>query len=145
MEFIKAHKGLFITFFIFILLAVLSFWILENFIIFHGSVYGNRLDDIKKSEISKKTLKQIEDDFKGKENIKASNAYITGRIVNIINDVEGEASIENLQSYTEIIFNDIKEKQRKLYDIQIIYRNKTFPIIGYLGKGLTEFRWSYQG
>ena len=149
MEFIKAHKGFIIILAIFILLGIISFLILEKFIIFHGSVYGNRLKNIKKNEVSKKVLKQIEDEFAEKNNIKSSKVYITGRIINIINNVEGESSLENLQSYTEIVFNDIKEKQRKLYDIQIIYKNDKdedkFPIIGYLGKGLTEFCWSYRG
>lgn len=149
MRFIKNHIGLFIFLFIFIVLAVASFLLLEKFIIFHGDSYGNRLQDLEGSHISNDELKKLENDFEEKESIKKAKAYVTGRIINIMNDVEGDPSLETLQSYQEIVFADVPEELRKLYDIQMIYKKENaenlFPIFGYLGKGLTEFRWSYQG
>lgn len=147
MEFIKKHK-LFITLFVlFIILAFAMFIILQKFIIFHGDTYGNRLDDIDKVSLDQK-IKTIENAFSEKVEIEKSDVYVTGRILNIINTVNAETSLEKLQEYGNIIFENVTEEERNLYDIQIIYKKEAaenlYPVFGYLGKGLGEIKWSYQ-
>lgn len=147
MKFIKAHKLFFICLFIFIVLAIIAFAILQKYIIFNGDVYGNRLDGIKEVKLDDK-ISDIEKGFMEKEDIAKSHAYVTGRILNIVNEMKSDSTIDTLKGYKDIVLQKLSEEEKKFYDIQIIYNKEgaenLYPVFGYFAKGSTDFKWSYR-
>lgn len=146
-EFLKNHKLLIVVLVIIIifLVALIS---LYNFFApdYKKSLYGNRLEDIQKHEISKKTIEKIEKNVKELEYIKSFDYNLKGRIMNFIIEVKDETSLKDSKKVWNLIIDELEEKQTKYYDIQVFLIEKeeseVYPVIGYKHKTSDGIVWT---
>lgn len=147
---IKKHKKLaiFISAFIIVLLLV----ILLKVILFSNSslsVYGDRLEDKDKYEVSKSSITEIKKELKNQTAVSEVSYNNEGRILSFIVSLDTEIKNEDAQKYANIITENLKDKIKGYYDIQVIFNTEketdTYPIAGYKGKSSDDFVWSGNG
>ncbi len=109
------------------------------------ALYGNRLDDVKEYPVKTSTLKKIESEIKKTDKVETVTSRVQGRIVVVDIIIKKETSRDDAKLLADIVANDLSEKQKELYDVQIFIDkddDATFPIIGYRHKKKDAFSWT---
>ena len=146
-DFLKKYKGL-IIFFVIVVIFIVGLICLYNFFApdYKKSLYGNRLEDIEKYEVSSKTIDKIEKNIKKLDYVKSFDYNLKGRIINFIIEVKDDTSLDNSKKVWDLIIEELKEKQTKYYDIQVFLtcdkESKVYPIIGYKHKTYDKIIWT---
>ncbi len=145
-NFVKTHK--FESVITFIVLIIIIFIIVFAKIFFFsdtGDPYGNRLDGIEKYRINEDKLKKIETDLEKKDDINNVDIFITGKIINIMIDLNSEIDYDLAKSYGEEAILNFDKDEQSFYDVQIYLttkdENKTYPKIGYKSKSSKKISW----
>jgi len=145
--FIKKHKKLSIGLSIFIILLLI--FILIKVVLFpaaNGDVYGDRLKNIDKYEISKKTTEKILKELESQTSVKSAEYNNEGRILSFVIILDAEIKNSDAKKYGNIILDGLKDKYKEYYDIQIMFGTEkdteTYPIAGYKSKTSEGFVWS---
>lgn len=148
-DFILNHKrGLSICGIVLLILVILFIFI-KGFLFPDGSKseYGNRLDGIDKVKISGDKLKKIETDLTSKEFVKDAEAYITGRIINVVIDVKTGAEVGAAKELAQDVIGNFSEEELSYYDTQVYLtqnenKESTYPYIGYKHRTEKSFFWT---
>lgn len=148
--FVKEHKKLSIGIAVGVILLLLL--ILIKVLVFPsigGDVYGDRLKDISKYEVSKETVEKIKDEMKDQTSVDKVDYVNQGRILSFVVILDTEIKTEDAQKYANIITDGLKDDQKEYYDIQVIFNtdkeSKSYPIAGYKSKSGKGFVWSGNG
>ena len=116
--FIMSHKkGLAIAGIILLIFVILCIFV-WGFLFPDGSKseYGNRLDGIDKVRISDDKLKKLETELEGHDFVKSADAYITGRIINVMIDVNDGTDVATAKALTEVVKSNFSEDELAFYD-----------------------------
>lgn len=110
-------------------------------------IYGNRLEGIKKVEIKKDRLKEIEEELQKEEKVTESKVSIEGKIVKTTLNVEDDTSIDDAKKVASVILNKLEKKELDFYDLEIYVSKKdesknNFPIIGHKKAGKENISWT---
>lgn len=130
---------------IIVLIVILGLLFLKSlFFVNQDRVYGDRLDGIEDVEVSESTMDKMASVFKDIEGVTKTDARENGKIINLLIDVEETTDFNKLKEASNEVYKELDKDQREFYDIQIFFfgSGDTYPIIGYLHKGGTEFVWS---
>lgn len=119
-------------------------------LMFAGSgkpLYGNRLDGISKVKITDDEMNTIISKLKEEEIVDKASYNIKGRILNVHITVKDDTKLDDSKKLTSIIVSDIKEEQKKFYDIQVFLNINGenvdgYPTIGYLNKNSSNFKYT---
>lgn len=129
--------------------AILLFVIITLYLLFFsskGGKYGNRLDDVKKVEISNKTVTKIKDSLKESDYITEVEYHLEGKLINILVTVNADADRNSVVNDSSKILDSLSDKVKKAYDVQVLVDSKeeseNYPIIGYKHKTSDNFVWS---
>lgn len=145
LEFIKTHK--LESAIIFIAILILIFIVIFAKIFFFsdsGDPYGDRLDGIEEHRINNDKLAKIETDLKKEDSVTNVDAFITGRVVNIMIDLKNDIDYEDSKKYGEEAVANFNKKELSFYDVQIYLisdNSDIYPKIGYKGKKSQEIVW----
>lgn len=160
---ILKNKRLVIFLLLLLILIVCLFFLRGVFFLGHGSVYGNRLDGIKKISFTDKDKKSITDSIKENEKVESVKMNIHGKIINIIFDVNNDTSIDDAHAIAQGSLDKFSDKVKGFYDIQFIVTKskepgeeiqitnddgttsteikKQFPIMGYKNSSRDNIVW----
>lgn len=146
-KFIKNNKAMTIGIICCVIFVILVYMVKLTFFPNEAkAIYGDRLDGIKEVEITKNIQDKIVKGLEEKEEVKEAKTNIQGRILNVLITVEDEVELDAAKSLTTVILDNLKNKQKKYYDIQVFVSKKNddtrFPIIGYKHQDKDEFSWS---
>lgn len=99
----------------FILIGTLLFQVFYN-----GSAdkYGNRLEEKENYPIAKEDLQNIEAETLKNESVKKADIFITGRIVYVYIDFQGEIDLTTAQNEAVKILGLFEEPVKEYYDFQ---------------------------
>lgn len=146
-KFIKNNKAMTIGIICCVIFVILVYMVKLTFFPNEAkAIYGDRLDGIKEVEITKNIQDKIVKGLEEKEEVKEAKTNIQGRILNVLITVEDEVELDAAKSLTTVILDNLKNKQKKYYYIQVFVSKKNddtrFPIIGYKHQDKDEFSWS---
>lgn len=148
-NFIKNHKKTCIALGVFILIFLVFFIWIFVLPLFSNNKYGDRLENIGKYKISNNTVNSVKSALKENEGVTDVDYHKEGRILNFIITIDGDENLDKVKSYTKGITDNLDEKIKKYYDIEVFIDTKgdseVYPIIGYLHKGGEDFSWSNVG
>lgn len=145
LEFIKTHKlesaiiSIAILILIFIIVFAKIFFFSDS-----GNPYGDRLDGIEAHRINNDKLAKIETDLKKEKSVTNVDAFITGRIINIMIELKNDIDYEDSKKYGEEAVSNFNKKELSFYDVQIYLvsdNSDKYPKIGYKGKKSKEIIW----
>ena len=133
-------------FVIIVMVTVLAILILPLYSSRSGSVYGNRLDGIKKVAIKDSTDNEIEKIYLGTEKVKKVKTDLKGKIYNILVYVNDGVDLNEFMNISNDVLTKFEEKQLKYYDIQFFIisnseENKK-TIVGYKNKDSEYISWT---
>lgn len=147
--FIMNHKKGLAIFGILLLIFVILCIFVWGFLFPDGSKseYGNRLDGIDKVRISDDKLKKLETELEGRDFVKSADAYITGRIINVMIDVNDGTDVATAKALTEVVKSNFSEDELAFYDTQVYLTNEgnsesSYPYIGYKHRTESDFFWT---
>lgn len=95
-----------------------------------ATVYGSRLDDIKKHPIKEKVEKGYKQSLKEKETIKKVSFTTKGRIVYIHLYFTDEIELDEAKLIAEDSLSLFSDDIKEYYDIEFMLQNSNFNIIG---------------
>lgn len=137
---LKENRYTIIVFCIFLGLFIIG-WLVFGLIMPNGDEnkkYGNRLDDIEEANamITKEETDKIVTAVEKKSYVKNASISVEGRIINVIVEVKKSTSTSTAKSLDSVVLGAISDKQKKLYDVQLLIKNennkaKDYPMIGY--------------
>lgn len=108
--------------------------------------YGNRLDGINKVQIKDSVINKIKKSLKENEKIDDVEYHLEGRLVNFIITVNTDEDKEGIMNETSKILENLSDKIKSYYDIQVIIDNKdkseNYPVLGYKHKTKDGFTWN---
>lgn len=135
-KFCKQNKYVIIILCIFIILTVLLAQIVNVFFPTKGeAIYGNRLDGIENVKIPSQKYETIEHELGSEEFVEKAKAELKGRLINVTVTLKDEASKDQAKSLPNKVLEQLDEKQKKYYDIQVFLKktndDASFPIIAY--------------
>lgn len=139
---LKKNKYTTLAIIIFVLLIILGYGLYNVLIPNNGKpVYGDRLDGIKKVEVTKDQLEKLDTEIVKESMVAKSNSYTSGRIVNIILTIKEGVSESNAKKITSTIVEYFTEDQLSYYDIQLFLtaEDESYNIIGYKNKTEKDF------
>ncbi len=145
MSFFKRNKATIIAIVIFLVVLV---FVVQMFNIFLSSdekgVYGKRLEGREEVRITSKYMTKIEKALK--EQTKKVKVEEQGRILNVIITAKDDANLESAKSLGATVLEQLEDKQKKYYDIQVFIKKDTeeenFPIIGYKHHTKDNYTWT---
>ena len=145
MSFIKKYSSaivgvlVFVLVFIGFMLAKSIFFPAEN-----KAIYGSRINDRDKFEISTETMNNVE--AKLDSGVSSVDVRVAGRIIYIDVEVEESTSKEAAKELGGKALEAFSDKEKSYYDIQLLINNKSnkeqFPIIGYKHHTKSTFSWT---
>jgi len=145
-KFIKTHKAetiiasICLLMVIFILIFIKIFFLADS-----GDNYAGRLDGIEKVKINNDKLEKIKTEIKKENGIISTDSNLEGRIINFLITVESDQNIDNMKSKAIIIMDNLSNKEKEFYDIQIYLvtkeKSEIYPNIGYQSKGSSNIVW----
>ena len=149
MKFIKKNKAKIIVIIIVLIALAVILILLKNLLFSSsdGPIYGNRLDGIEDVAIEDDRLTEIESDLFINDGVEAADAYIQGKLINILIDVK-ELSIKESESILNKTLDSFSDEEKAFYDIQYFVTEKTneeselYPIIGSKNKLSNKIVWT---
>ena len=89
-------------------------------VFYNGSAdkYGNRLEEIENYPIAKEDLQTIEAEALKNESVKKANIFVTGRIVYVYLDFQGEIDLTTAQNEAVKILGLFEDPVKEYYDFQ---------------------------
>ncbi len=109
------------------------------------ALYGNRTDDIKNVQVTKSELNKIKKAVKDTNKVESISTRVQGRIIRVNITVNKDTSRDDAKQLTNTVLENIKEKEKGLYDVEVFIDKKddnSFPIIGYRHKTREGFSWT---
>ncbi len=145
--FLKKNKYTTLVIILFLIVLVILVQVKNIFFPNMGkAIYGNRLDGIEKVEIKKASLEKIESKLKENSIVQKVSVFVKGKLLNVIVTVKEDTPKENAKELTTFILENLTEKQKKYYDLQIFLQktneDASFPIIGYKHHGRDQFSFT---
>lgn len=143
-EFVKNHKkqcliGGLIFLVIFLIILVWLFIVP----LFGNNKYGDRLDGIENHKISDSVVEKTINTMKENKQVNEVEYHNEGRILIFIVTVSTDMKKEDAQALGKIILDNLKDKDKEYYDIQILIdteeENENYPIAGYKSKSKKDF------
>lgn len=111
--------------------------------------YGDRLDGIKKVELSNGYLNDMVGFIKDGKNYVSNVTYnVEGRLVSFMVTVIDDTDVDSTKSMGDILIENFTKKELAYYDIQLYVidsgkkEDTRYPIIGYKHKTSENFVWS---
>ena len=147
MDFVKKNKFTILAIIVFLIVVMLLVQVKNIFFPNEGgAIYGNRLEGIEnvKLDSSKKNsiIKNITEDGIAKK----ATVRISGRIIEVIIEVNEETSVDSAKELTNKILDKLSDDEKKYYDIQAFIKKSSdtsdFPIIGYKHHAKEGFSWT---
>lgn len=139
MNFIKKNKFTIIAILIFIGLVILGVEVKNLLVPDSGkAVYGDRLDEIDKHELSSNLFETISEKLKENTNVLKVSNKVHGKIINLIITVNSDLSISDAKGIANSTVSMFSDDELSYYSLQVyvIKEDETlnnFPIIGYKG------------
>lgn len=104
------------------------------------AIYGDRLRDIKKNELTKKQRVELHDKVSTIEGISNVKIEVKGRLIKFFITYNEGLTPEDIQSKCNESLTHISDKVKNYYDItfysiQVKEGKTTYPVIGYKQKG----------
>ena len=89
-------------------------------VFYNGSAdkYGNRLEEKENYPIAKEDLQTIEAEALKNESVKKANIFVTGRIVDVYLDFQGEIDLTTAQNEAVKILGLFEDPVKEYYDFQ---------------------------
>lgn len=145
MKFIKKHINTIIGILVFIIVFVGILIVKDALNPQEGNaIYGNRLEGREEVEITKTTKDKVINSLN--EQAKSTKVRVSGRIVNIIINVNDDTNLEVAKSLGPKALESFSAKEKKYYDFQFLIENTAnknqFPIIGYKHHGKEDISWT---
>lgn len=116
-ELVKRHKLLTIICSLAIIIVVIMIVVLFSFFVGSNDKYGNRLDGIKKVELTSKEKKNIADKLKENEEVKEASVRIQGKIIYINIKFNDDTNLDKAKEIANNSLKEIDEDQLKFYDL----------------------------
>ena len=141
---IKRHKLLTIICSLAIILIVIMIVVLFSFFVGGNDKYGNRLDGIKKVELTSKDEKDITTSLKENSEVKTANVRTQGKIIYINIKFNKDTSLDKAKEIANKSLEEIDEKQLKFYDIGYFLINEAedgFTVTGTKNAKLDKISW----
>lgn len=145
MKFISKHKSSIVGLLIFI--AVLAaFFLFKNTVMFeeNQAIYGSRLEGEEKVKVTKEQEQKVSE--AAKDIVKSVYVRQSGKIINIIAEVNPETSLTDAKSIGDKTYAIFTEEQKKFFDFQFLIDNPKntdqFPIAGYKNKSREAISWT---
>jgi uncharacterized pyridoxamine 5'-phosphate oxidase family protein len=91
--------------------------VLFSFFVGSNDKYGNRLDGIKKVELTSKEKKSITDKLKENEEVKEASVRIQGKIIYINIKFNDDTNLDKAKEIANNSLKEIDEDQLKFYDL----------------------------
>lgn len=147
MDFVKKHKVLLIVVGIILILLIIAFIFIKQFMAESSKdAYGNRLDNIDKVEISKETEDNLKKDLEQIESISKVEYRLQGKLINIMMTIKEGTSLEEAKENANKVLEYFDDEQKSYYDIQVFLTNELeesegYPTIGYKHKTSDALIW----
>ena len=146
-KFLKKNKSTIIAIAVFLLIVLVLVQLKNAFFPNEEhAIYGNRLEGRKKVVISNSKKKAIKDSLNSDSLVRESSVRISGRIIEVMIDVNNNTTIEASKQLSTIIVSKLTDKEKKYYDIQVFIKKEEnsskFPIIGYKHHHKKHFSWT---
>lgn len=146
-SFLKNHK-LLIIIIVIILIFIGVMIALYNLVApdYHKSLYGNRLETIKKHKIESKKIDKIEKVISDLEYVSKFDYNLKGKIMNFVITVSKDSSIDASKKLGTVILENLDENEKDYYDIQVFLitdeESDKYPIIGYKHRTSEGLVWT---
>lgn len=141
---IKRHKILTLICTIAVILTIIMVVVFFNFFTGGNDKYGNRLDGIKKVELTSKDKKEVTGELKDYDEVVDSSIRVQGKIIYInIKFVEG-TKVDKAKEIATKTLDNIDEKQLKFYDVGYFLTSEGkdgFYITGTKNAKLDKISW----
>lgn len=148
MNFIKRHKGLFITLIIILLLSIGAFFLVKKLFMIDDDidVYGNRLEGIENVQVSDEAISKMKEEIKALEEVSELTYRLQGRLVYIELTLKDGVIIETAKEIGNKTLDYFSIEEKAFYDIQVIVNNENkeiegYPKIGYKHKTSEALTW----
>lgn len=113
------------------------------------SKYGHRLDGIESVKIDDSRFDEIKNSFEAIDGISIKSIRLSGKIVNIILDVQNGKGIDShkIKSDSSKLLEKFSEEELKYYDFQIFVsgNDDVSTMIGYKSTNSEKLNWNYEG
>ena len=113
---------------------------------YHKSLYGNRLENLKKHKIDSKIIENIKKEGISLGYVTKVNYDLKGKIANFVVTVKGDTSFNDSKIIGDIILDKLEDKEKQYYDIQVFIvsdkKSEVYPIIGYKHRTSEALVWS---
>lgn len=106
------------------------------------SVYGERLENIKKYPIKDDFTKSFKQKILKNENVTKVDLNVKGRIIYITITFDNEIELENAKEIAEASLKSFNEKYLGYYDIEFILKSSNFKIIGAKNAVVDHTSWN---
>ena len=147
MDFVKKNKFTIVAIIVFLIFIMVLVQIKNLFFPDEGgAIYGNRLKGIEQVRIDKSKKDSIIKNITSDGIAKKASVRTSGRIIEVIIVVYGEASVDSSKGLTKKVIEKLNKDQKEYYDVQIFIKkdekSTNFPIIGYKHHSKDGFSWT---
>ncbi len=113
---------------------------------YHKSLYGDRLESIKKHKINSEKINDIKKEIKSLEYVSKINYNLKGKIMNFVVTVSRDTSLDSSKKIGTVILEKLDKNEKDNYDIQVFFitddESDVYPVIGYKHKTSDELIWT---
>lgn len=140
---ILIYLGIALAIIIFLTLTFKSLFYSNNM----NSLYGQRVDSIKKHEVSKEFKNKIISITKENPNVIGTKVVVNGKIIKVIttfNDKITNTEIKDLfvKTYESFTENILSYYDVGYYSIKIVDNAQTYPVLGYKNQINKNIKWT---
>lgn len=141
---IKRHKLLTIICSLAIILIIIMVVVLFSFFIGGNDKYGNRLEGIKKVEVTSKDKKSLSTTIKKNKEVTEATVRTQGKIIYINIKFKEDTKLDKAKEIATSTLEEFDEKQLKFYDVGYFLTSegeKGFNITGTKNAKLEKISW----
>jgi len=141
---VKRHKLLTFICTIAIILVIIMIVVLFSFFVGGNDKYGNRLDGIKKVELTEKHKKDIKEVLEESDEVVKVSVRVQGKIIYINIKYKEGVNIDDAKKIAESSVESIDEKKLKFYDLGYFLTSEGengFNITGTKNSKLDNISW----